>query len=102
MSYNPASLRALGSYWVAQGGVNLGVVGNTAHVKGYHLGKDRIFDAGGPGIGWNDYSVKTARDKAGLTNGASAIDLGFPGDFYKEAAVQMNNYGGFYDKIEKR
>lgn len=33
---------------------------------------------------------------------ASAIDLGFPGEFYKEAAVQMNNYGGFYDKIEKR
>lgn len=33
---------------------------------------------------------------------ASAIDLGFPGEFYKEAAVQTNNYGGFYNKIEKR
>lgn len=33
---------------------------------------------------------------------ASAIDLGFPGEFYKEDAVRMNNFGGFYDKIEKR
>lgn len=76
MSYAPASLKSLGSYWVKQGGVNLGIVGNTAHIKGYHLGKDRIFDGTGPGIGWNDYSVKTARDKAGLTDAASAIDLG--------------------------
>lgn len=33
---------------------------------------------------------------------ASAIDLGFPGDFYKEEGVRLNNFGGFYDKIEKR
>ncbi len=32
----------------------------------------------------------------------SAIDLGFPGKFLNEEAMQMNNYGGFYDKIEKR
>ncbi|MEP6682233.1 MAG: aldo/keto reductase [Parafilimonas sp.] len=32
----------------------------------------------------------------------SAIDLGFPMKFFKEEAVQINNYGGFYDKIEKR
>jgi len=32
----------------------------------------------------------------------SAIDLGFPMKFFKEEAVQMNTYGGFYDKIEKR
>ena len=76
MSTNPTSLRQLGTYWVAQGGVNLGVVGNTAHTRGYHLGKDRIFDGSGPGLGSADYSVQTARDKAGLTNAASAIDLG--------------------------
>jgi hypothetical protein len=76
MTYNPDSLKELGAYWTAQGGVNLGVVGNTAHTQGYHLGKDRIYDGSGPGIGDNDYSVKTARDKAGLTNAASAIDLG--------------------------
>jgi aryl-alcohol dehydrogenase-like predicted oxidoreductase len=32
----------------------------------------------------------------------SAIDLGFPGKFFKEEAVQTNTYGGFHDKIEKR
>jgi aryl-alcohol dehydrogenase-like predicted oxidoreductase len=32
----------------------------------------------------------------------SAIDLGFPMKFFKEEAVQMNTYGSFYDKIEKR
>lgn len=76
MTYNPSSLVALGRFWIAQGGVNLGVVGNAAHTKGYHLGKDRIYDGYGPGIGDADYSVQLARDKAGLTNAASAIDLG--------------------------
>ncbi len=33
---------------------------------------------------------------------ASAIDLGFPGKFFKEDAVRKNNYGGFYDKIVRR
>ena len=37
-----------------------------------------------------------------LLDEASAINLGFPGEFYKEAAVQTNNFGGFYDRIEKR
>jgi aryl-alcohol dehydrogenase-like predicted oxidoreductase len=32
----------------------------------------------------------------------SAIDMGFPMKFFKEEAVQINTYGGFYDKIEKR
>jgi aryl-alcohol dehydrogenase-like predicted oxidoreductase len=32
----------------------------------------------------------------------SAIQLGFPGDFFKEDAVKVNTFGGFYDKIEKR
>ena len=76
MTTNPQTLRDLGAYWVAQGGVNLGVVGNAAHTSGYHLGRDRIYDGTGPGLGDADYSVKLARDKAGLTNAASAIDLG--------------------------
>ena len=33
---------------------------------------------------------------------ASAISLGFPGDFFKEDAVKLNSFGGFYDKVEKR
>ena len=76
MTYAPATITALAKYWVAQGGVNSGIVGNTRHVKGYHLGKDRIYDGSGPGIGAADYSVQLARDKAGLTDAAAALDLG--------------------------
>jgi hypothetical protein len=74
MSYAPASISALAAYWMAHKGVNSGIVGGAGHTRGYHLGKDRIFGTGGQG--WADYSVKTARDKAGLTNAASALDLG--------------------------
>lgn len=32
----------------------------------------------------------------------SVIDLGFPGEFFREDAVKMNTFGGFYDRVEKR
>ena len=32
----------------------------------------------------------------------SAIDLGFPGEFFREDAVKVNTFGGFYDRVEKR
>jgi aryl-alcohol dehydrogenase-like predicted oxidoreductase len=35
-------------------------------------------------------------------NDASAITLGFPGDFFNEEAVKVNSFGGFYDRVEKR
>ena len=35
-------------------------------------------------------------------NAASAITLGFPGDFFNEDAVKLNSFGGFYDSVEKR
>ena len=35
-------------------------------------------------------------------NEVSAIQLGFPGDFFNEEAVKMNSFGGFYDRVEKR
>ena len=84
MTYAPATLSQLGKYWSDHGGVNLGIVGNQKHCAGYHLGKDRIFSdcACKPdgtcesGKRWSDYSVQTSRDKAGLTNGSAAIDLG--------------------------
>jgi hypothetical protein len=80
----PTRLRELRDYWVSQGGVDSGIVGNDHHCRGYHLGEDRIF---GPcackpqgdcleGLGKDDYSVRTARDKKGLSDSASAIDLG--------------------------
>ena len=33
---------------------------------------------------------------------ASKIKLGFPGDFFKEDAVKLNSFGGFWDRVEKR
>lgn len=35
-------------------------------------------------------------------NEISAIQLGFPGDFFREEAVKSNTFGGFYDRVEKR
>jgi len=71
MTFAPATLKALGAFWVAQGGINSGIVGDTQHIAtgtSYHLGKSQL-SAGA-------YSIRTARDKAGLTEAASAIDLG--------------------------
>ena len=45
--------------------------------------------------------VLSAEDMQRLDE-ASKIDLGFPGNFFKEDGVRQNNFGGFYDKIEKR
>jgi len=71
VTFAPPTIRALAAYWVAQGGVNLGIVGDTAHQAqgtSYHLGKSQL------AVG--AYSARTARDKAGLTEAASALDLG--------------------------
>lgn len=71
MTFAPAKLTALGAFWVAQGGVNLGIVGDTAHAArgvSYHLGAGQLLP--------DAYSAQTTRDRAGLTNAASAIDLG--------------------------
>ena len=71
MTYAPPPLVALGRWLVAHGAVNLGVVGDVAHqAKGvsYHLGADKLTTTA--------YSRVLPRDKAGLTNAASAIDIG--------------------------
>lgn len=71
MTFAPPTLVELGRYWTDHGGVNLGIVGDAAHQAtgvSYHLGRDAL-SAGA-------YSIRTARDIAGLSNAASAIDLG--------------------------
>ncbi len=35
-------------------------------------------------------------------NEVSAIDLGFPGKFFREEGVRQNNFGGFYERIIPR
>jgi len=71
VTYASHTLTELARYWVSHGGVNLGIVGDTRHValgRSYHLGRSSLTaDA---------YSRTTHRDRAGLTEAASAIDLG--------------------------
>ncbi len=74
MTYAPGSIAAAAKVWTDHGGTNLGIVGDAAHTWGYHCGRDRLFSA--TGHGWDDVSVRTARDRAGLTDAASALDLG--------------------------
>jgi hypothetical protein len=74
MSYAPTRLLELRDYLKKHTGLSdaaLGIVGDSSHTHGYHLGKDRT----PPG----DYSTTSSRDRAGLTNAASASDIGnFP------------------------
>jgi len=77
MSQNPQTLVDLRAFLMPLTGlaaVSLGIVGNAAHLSGYHLGRDRIF--GPDGQGDQDYSTRSERDKAFVTNQASAMDIG--------------------------
>jgi hypothetical protein len=79
MTYAPPTLIALRDFlWLKTGlsAVALGIVGDAAHAgrASYHNGKDRMLSRLA-----TDYTAQTARDKAGLSNAASAIDIGnFP------------------------
>jgi hypothetical protein len=62
---------------------DVGIVGDGAHARtgGYHEGKDVLVSIGRyhPGISnvsAEDYSARLARDRNGLTNSASAMDIG--------------------------
>lgn len=72
MTYAPADLLAIRLYLLSSTGLSgdaVGVVGDEAHDGGYHCGSDRTTSS--------DYSRReSARDRAGLTKGASAIDYG--------------------------
>lgn len=70
-TFNPPKLVELAALWTSHGGVNLGIKGDPRHAArgvSYHLGKDDLLDTA--------YSIQSARDRKGLTNAASAIDLG--------------------------
>jgi len=76
MTYAPPTLIALRDFLRVKTGLSavaLGIVGDAAHAgrASYHNGKDRMLTRLA-----TDYTAQTARDKAGLTNAASAIDIG--------------------------
>jgi hypothetical protein len=71
MTFAPPTIVDLQRLYVAHGGVGLGIVGDTGHVStgtSYHLGKSQLTATA--------YSRVLPRDKAGLSEAASAIDLG--------------------------
>lgn len=74
MTYAPATLLELRQYLAPRTGLsagNLGIVGDTAHAQrgtSYHLGRDQLTATA--------YSIQTLRDRNGLTNAASAMDIG--------------------------
>jgi len=47
-------------------------------------------------------NVTLSEDHLKRLHEASAIELGFPGEFFAEEAVRINSFGGFYDRVEKR
>lgn len=75
MTFAPITIRAVAEFWSAQGGVNLGIVPDARHRQsgGYHCGRDDLVAAGRLAT---DYSTQHPRDRAGLTDAASALDLG--------------------------
>lgn len=47
-------------------------------------------------------NVQLSPEQLGRLDKVSAIDMGFPGEFFKEDGVRLANFGGFYDRVEKR
>lgn len=71
MTKAPESIEELATFWDERDGRNLGIVGDVKHKQrgtSYHLGKSDLI-AGA-------YSTKLRRDRKGLTESASALDLG--------------------------
>lgn len=76
MTYAAETIKTLRAYLKGQDpdldDVELGIVGGPSHITtgtSYHLGADQL-------LMWKDpYSARTARDLAGLSNAASALDI---------------------------
>ena len=49
----------------------------------------------------NSINLTLSDEDLKALDAASAIDLGFPGKFFREEGVRQNNYGGFYNQIIK-
>lgn len=77
MTFAPDTIKELAAYWVAQGGVNSGIVGDLAHQgrASYHNGQDVIEKYGRTTA--TDYTIRNERDREPyLTNASAGLDLG--------------------------
>ncbi|MGF7231464.1 aldo/keto reductase [Arachidicoccus sp.] len=46
-------------------------------------------------------SLQLSEENIERLNTISQIELGFPGEFFAEEGMRKNNFGGFYDRIQK-
>lgn len=90
MTFAPETLKQARAYLKAQDAdlsdAELGIVGGPSHIAqgtSYHLGKDDLI------LSKNPYSVRTARDKAGLSNAASALDIDDDLDELRQLSIWM-------------
>lgn len=90
MTFAPDSIRAVRSLLKGEDAdlddTELGIVGGPSHVRtgtSYHLGKDQLI------MSKNPYSVRTARDKAGLSNASSALDIDDDLDELRELSIWL-------------
>jgi hypothetical protein len=92
VTYSPDDLLAVRAYLQRQTGLSpaeLGIAGDPAHAAtgGYHEGRD---DLARVGLANNDYSVRESpRDRAGLTNAASALDIGANFGRFREITLAL-------------
>lgn len=106
MSFAPDTLKALRRYLVEKTGKpteNFGIRGSVGakRVAGYHLGEVDIYGPGGQGDA--DYSVRRRRDRAGLTDAASAMDVKLPVaqlQTMRQHLVRMARLGQARDLVE--
>jgi aryl-alcohol dehydrogenase-like predicted oxidoreductase len=47
-------------------------------------------------------NIELSNEQLARLDAISEINLGFPGEFYKEDGVKLANFGGFYEVVEKR
>lgn len=104
MTNSPSDLLSLRSRLAAITGLSdpstLGIVGDSAHAAtgGYHEGRTDLANAGvysaaaSAGSSSQDYSVRLGRDRSGLTESASAMDVGYQWPHGGNAAwLRFNN-----------
>lgn len=98
MAFTPKSINLVRSYLVDKTGregkyfsVSRTVQASQGQRKfrGYHLGRDQIF--GPNGLGDRDYSVRRRRDRVGLTDARSALDINLSDKVEKDLIVFLRS-----------
>lgn len=90
MTFAPASIKQVRAFLKGEdpdlSDVELGIVGGPSHIRtgtSYHLGRDQLI------MSKNPYSARTGRDRAGLSNAASALDIDDDLDELRQLSVWL-------------